>query len=415
MFSESSMGSFPWFITAVGIFVLSSVHGLDLKSFVKDHCSLQQSRRHQVELNCSNFKLSTTDVDYVQKSDFIFTNLTSAHFENCDIGIVNENFYSKLPNVEVLRFDKVNFTTSFATREFSLISPSKIFEFFIIEGSFTHTQCSNFLGSLPELKYFYIGSTLIDFKVMNSTFFQNNYNLNWISIQSVPLSSFEEGTFDNLMNLEYFYASKLNINFLPRNLFSKNTKLKSIRIEECNLIKVPELDYPKSINYLSLRSNNIKTLTTLSFKNLEHVSTLQLANNKIENFWLEVFDEMKNLTSLDLSNNFISDISKDHFWRIDNMTLIDLRLNNIEKTDLEEYNFANVMLYPTKSQNQQMQKIELEKSDLCGCGHVWAILAFTIAIMICSGGFLAWKYSISWKSVFCNKVESFEEDNSNLL
>lgn len=403
------MDSFPYLILAVGIIFLVSIHGFDLKGFVKDHCGLEQSRRHRVELKCSNFEFSKAVIDDIQANDFIITNLTKIHFENCDIGIVNDNFFAKFPKVELLRLDRVNFTTSPPTREFSLASPLKFVQIFITEGSITHTQCSNFLGSMPDLEHIYIGSTLIDFKVMDSNFFENNIKLYRISLYNLSFVSFEEGVFDNLQSLETIYFSKINLSYLPRNLFSKNQILKAVMIEDCNLIRVPELDYPKSLNHLSLKLNRIRSLTISSLKNMENVTILQLGSNQIENFWLEVFDEMKNLTNLDLSNNSITEISKDHFWRIDNMTLIDLRLNNIGKTDLEDYNYANVMLYPTKFQNQEVIKIELEKEDFCGCGHVWAVLVFTIVTTFCAGVFLAWKFSVTpWTEFLSYKMERFD-------
>lgn len=408
------------FFAAVGLSVLCyvcCVQGFDLKEFVKSYCTLESHRRERVELKCSNFKFSESVIDDIQSNDFIITNLTRVHFQNCDIGIVNDNFLAKFPHVEEFRFNNVIFTTSPPTRGFVLPSPLKVVDLVISEGRMTHTQNCNFLSAMPDLEYVHLGSIDVNFKTMDANFFQNNPKITWITLKNLSIVSFEEGIFDTLGELDGVYIYEVKLGFLPRALFTKNTKLKKVLLDHCSLDKVPELSYPKSLNTVSLSYNNITVITASSFKNMENVTTLKLNNNNIENFWLEVLDELKNLTAVDLSYNRITEISKDHFWRLEEMSFIDLRFNDIETTDLEEFVNVNVMLHPSRREEKEQEEDDDEhEAHGCGCGHAWAVLFLFLGIFGGGMGFIAWSSSVTrLKRVFGYKMNRMDEDNRNLL
>lgn len=387
-----------------------------MKEFVKSHCTLESSRRDRVELKCSNFKFSKSVVDDIQSNDFIISNLTRVHFQNCDIGIVNDNFFAKFPHVEEIRFNNVVFKTSPPTRGFVLPSPLKVTDLLITDGKMTHTQNCNFLRSMPDLEYVFFTSIDVDFKTMDGNFFQNNPKITWINLRNLSFVSFEEGVFDSIEELGGIYVTKVKLGYLPKSLFTRNTKLKDIYIENCGLEKVPELIYPKSLKSLILSHNNISTISIASFKHMENVTFLKLDNNNIGNFWLEAFDEMRNLTTLDLSNNKITEISKDHFWKLDEMILVDLRMNNIESTDLEEFSNVNVMLHPSIKDKLVADEEEDESSEHCSCGHAWTVLALFLSFLGCGIGFIAWSSSsTSLKRVFGYRMSRLDEDNRNLL
>lgn len=403
---------------AVGILFLCNacVQGFDLREFVKSYCTLESYRRDRVELKCSDFKFSQSVVDDIQSNDFIITNLTRVHFQNCDIGVVNDNFFAKFPLVEEFRLSNVIFTTSPPTRGFVLPSPLKIIDMVITEGRMTHTQNCNFLSAMPDLEYVHLGSVDVDFKTMDMNFFQNNPKISWISLKNLSFVGFEEGIFDTLGELGYMYIDKVKLEYIPTSILTKNTKLRILYLDHCGLKKVPELKYPKSLNSLSLSNNNITTISASSFKNMENVTVLKLDNNNIGNFWLETFDDLKNLTTVDLSNNKITEISKDHFWKLEEMALIDLRLNDIESTDLEEFVNVNVMLHPSKREKKFQEEIDFEKVDHCGCGHAWSVLLLFLGIFGGGIGIIAWNSSVTpLKRVFGYNMSRMDDDNRNLL
>lgn len=407
-------------LVAVGLLFVFIVYvdGFNLTKFVKKHCTLEPARRERIELKCSNFKFSEEDIEDIQSNDFIITNLTKMHFQHCDIGIVNDNFFAKFPLVEEFRFDSVFFSTTPNSKGFVLPSPLKVTDIIITDGKWTHTRNCNFLKSMPDLDFVHFGTVTMEHKIIDANFFQNNPKISWMTWRNIGIEEFEEGIFDGLQELVTLFIEGAVFKVLPRNLFAKATKLKILYLDNCYFNQVPDLIYPKSLSTLYLSFNNITTLTAQSFKNMENITSLKLDHNNIGNFWLEVFDEMKNLTVLDLSYNHITEISKDHFWKLEQMILIDLRFNDIKSTDLEEFASVNVMLHPSrkKETEEEYKTFNDKTNNHCGCGHAWAVLILFLGIFGGGIGLIAWTSSITkLKRVFGYRMNRMDEDDRNLL
>ncbi len=134
--------------------------------------------------------------------------------------------------------------------------------------------------------------------------------------------------FDEMPDLESFYAVDVQMKNLPTNSFKDCSKLKKIGLQKNDIAEIGnEFAVGCSSAFsIDLSSNEIKNLSPEIFKGLKSISVLNLDFNFIEIISEGVFDEMPDLSLLTLDFNKIAYIHSSAF--LNNLNLNSLVLSN---------------------------------------------------------------------------------------
>ncbi|CAC5402793.1 unnamed protein product [Mytilus coruscus] len=144
-------------------------------------------------------------------------------------------------------------------------------------------------------------------------------------MNSNPITTIEEGTFQNMPLLHRVLLQGCNISTIETGAF----------------MTLPNLQY------LYLDNNQITTIQKGAFKDLPALRYIWLYNNQITAIPRGIFDDLKALTNLDMQNNQITTIQHGAFQNLPALQILNLRGNNVTfvKNDTFEHNTNLQYLY----------------------------------------------------------------------
>lgn len=184
--------------------------------------------------------------------------------------------------------------------------------------------------------------------------------VNEISADAVELKEFEEGSLNNLKNVQRFSAKNNEITSLRKQEFhdlnmvkidlSKN---KLEKIVSNTFDKLPHLEYINlsgnkiatlekdwfadcdNLFMISLYENNIKRIDNDMFANLNptHYFTIKLGGNQIEDIESDAFNKAPRIAELTLHGNLIKKFDKDLLAKSEVVSLLDLGANQLKCLD----------------------------------------------------------------------------------
>ncbi|KAL5280655.1 hypothetical protein ACFFRR_004580 [Megaselia abdita] len=316
------------------------------KGFIQTKC---QVRNAESLIICSNFTLTIGDIYEIQTVDFNISSHQSIEFKNCNVGIVNENFFSKFPEALSMSFENCKILLSSSILP---VTPrlSKLINLSFHKSTIKDHLETNALKSLPELKTLYLNTIQLREKILDRYFLMNLSKLEQLSCYQCGFDRIQRGALDDLTNLTHFSYYNTNISYVHRNMFKRNKNLKTVEFYGNKLKRIPYNFFPKSVKTLMIEKNPIALLKEFQFKKLHFLETLFLDNNDIGNVHKRAFDGLKNLRTLSLSENNIKVLSKRHFKalvRLDSLRLRgnplgtftdkdwykDLRVNNVNVSE----------------------------------------------------------------------------------
>lgn len=331
----------------------------DVDEFLQTHCneetlqnSIYKSQEPEVELWCQNFNLTKTEMETIQRDDFVISDKRSILFSDGDIGYLNENFFSKFPNALIMDFMNV---TLDMTSPSNIISSKKhplhTLTFY------DHCKISNNRGThalrlLTELEHFFTYRIDVEFKIIDAKLFQGNRKLRVLSVMNGGFEDIEDGVLESLVNLEQVELV-MNLLKLPDDFLETKNKLKRFSLSG-NVSLKDKRGFPffrgcTDLEILILNENVIKHIDRYTFHHMWHLKALFLERNGIENFDLDTFDDLENLQRLSLNGNKLDYISMRHFTNLKKLNYLDLRHNFIKSCDLMKLEF--LFFYPQNVKN----------------------------------------------------------------
>lgn len=314
----------------------------DSYSFLFNFCN--SKRGSPSFLSCSNFKFSAKDVHDIQTSDFQISNDDFIHFESCDPGIVNENFFDKFPNAFSITFE--NCDLSFQSSKSSTSSRTLRLENLNIRNSrITNNKDSNALRYLPELKKLSLKKLRLEYKEFDSKIFRKLYNLTNFECFDCGIDKIKDGAFDDFENVEYFSIYDTKVSHLHHNVIYRMDKLKMFEFYGNEITEIPKDLFPESVVSINFGRNFIRKIEKNQFKDLNKLETLLLDNNFIEKVDKKAFKYVDNLKILKLNNNKIKRLDSKTFEYLRSLNELDLRGNDLNVHRIDFYNLNNVKVY----------------------------------------------------------------------
>lgn len=333
----------------------------DVNNFLQTHCneenlqnSIYKSQEPEVELWCQNFNFTETEIEAIQKLDFVISKKRSILFSDGNIGQLNENFFSKFPNALIMDF--MNVTLSMTSPNNSNSASSKKHPLqtltFYDHCKFSSNRGTHALRSLTELEHFFTYKIDVEFKIIDAKLFQGNKKLKVLSVMNGGFEDIEDGVLESLVELEQVELV-MNLLKLPDDFLEPKNKLKRFSLSG-NVSLKDKRGFPffrgcTDLEILILNENVIKHIDRYTFHHMWNLKAMFLDRNGIENFDLDTFDDLENLQRLSLAGNKIDYISKRHFANLKKLNYLDLRHNYIKSCDLMSLDF--LFFYPQSVKN----------------------------------------------------------------
>lgn len=279
-------------------------------------------------LNCFNFKFNSTEVHEIETSDFQISNDDFIHFESCDPGIVNQNFFSKFPNAFSITF--VNCDLSLKSSKTSIATKrSRLANLNIHNSRVANSKDSNAFRFLPELTKLSLKKLRLEYKEFDTELFRKLHNLTNFECYDCGIEKIKDGAFDDLEKIEFFSIYDTKVDHLHKNLIYRLDRLKMFEFYGNKLKDIPKDFFPSSIVSINFGRNFIKKLENNQFKSLGNLETLLLDNNLIEKIDEKAFKDIENLQILNLNNNKIGKLDAKTFSNLRNLKNLDLRGNGL--------------------------------------------------------------------------------------
>lgn len=351
-------------VVSVIILSITFCSAFDVDKFIGTYCnddtlqnSIYKSQEPEVELWCQNFNLTATEVKSIQMENFVISNKKSILFSDGNLGLLNENFFSKFPNALVMDFMNVtlNMTSSANNIMNAKKHPLQTLTFY------DHCKISNNRGTraltlLTELEYFFTYKIDVEFKIIDAELFHGNTKLKVLSVMNGGFEDIEDGVLESLVDLEQVELV-MNLLKLPHNFLEPKNKLKRFSLSG-NVSLKDKRGFPffrgcTDLEILILNENVIKHIDRYTFHHMWHLKALFLERNGIENFDLDTFDDLENLQRLSLAGNKIDFISMRHVANLRKLNYLDLRHNYIKTCDLMSLEF--LFFYPQNIKNNTMK------------------------------------------------------------
>ena len=192
----------------------------------------------------------------------------------------------------------------------------------------------------------------------------NNENVVCLDLSNTSISTFKNGVFKNLINMENLNLSSNQIVEIKDNLFVKNLKLKTISLRDNRIVNVNNeaflclnqleiLDLSlnqirklssgclvsKSLKSINFDWNKIDYMSSSAFYGLPNLMILRLDNNKITFLDDPIFAKSKKLKKLTLNNNYLRTFSTSLLLRSVDIRILKLKNNRILVID--SFTFLN--------------------------------------------------------------------------
>lgn len=312
-----------------------------VRNIIEAHC---QIRNADSLIICSNFTLAISDIYEIQTEDFNISSHKFIEFKNCNVGIVNENFFSKFPEALSMSFESCKVLLSSSILP---VTPriSKIRNLSFHTSTIKDHLKTNAFQSLPELHTLYLNMIHLKDKTLDRFLLMNLSKLEQLSCYQCGFDRIQRGALDDLTNLKHVSFYNTNLSYVHTNMFKRNKHLEIVEFYGNKLKKIPYNFFPKSVKTVMIEKNPIGFLRKNQLKKLHQLEVLFLDNNDIENVHKQAFDGLKNLRTLSLSENKIRELSKRHFKALERLSSLHLRgnpLGNFKNKDwfkvLEKWN-----------------------------------------------------------------------------
>lgn len=276
----------------------------------------------------------------VQSSDFQISNDDFIHFEKCDPGVVNANFFDKFPNAISMTFDDCDLSLKSSKSTMSTRRP-RLANLYIQNSRVTDNKDSNALQFLPELKKLSLKKLRLQNKEFDTNLFHKLYNLTNFECYDCGIEKIKDGAFDDWENVEYFSIYDTIVDRLPNNVVYRMDRLKMFEFYGNDLKDIPKDFFPHSVVSINFGHNSIRKLEKNQFNGLEKLETLLLDNNSIEKIDEKAFKYIEKLQILKLNNNKIGKLELKTFGDLGNLKELDLRGNALRLNRLDYDGLTN--------------------------------------------------------------------------
>ncbi|KAL5274107.1 Tl.2 family protein [Megaselia abdita] len=272
----------------------------------------------------------------IQNKDFVISEVKIIQFEDSNVGIVNENFFTKFPNAEEVIFkdSHLRLTSSFNATSHNSIYITNIS---FLNGFIGNNLRSNAFEKLSKLEEVTFDSVSFEYPELDTELFQGNKAIKVLKIANCNITSVDSKTFAKMSRLLSLTLSGNIFQNLPQELFENNFILESLFFES-NRVKRLQLNFfPETLKELSIRGNDIIFLTTNQFQNLSKLEFLDLSENKIQILSNTILTNHTSLKVLKLNNNNLKKISSDHFYMLPSLEELYLQRNSIQDIESEAF------------------------------------------------------------------------------
>lgn len=315
--------------------LIGRIIAFDAYSFLFNHCT--SKRGFPSFLTCSNFKFNAQEIHEIQTSDFQISNDDFIHFELCNPGIVNENFFDKFPNAFSITFDNCDLSLK-SSKKSTSTRRLRLANLHIHNSRVTDNKDSNAFKFLPELKKISLKKLRLEHREFDTKLFRKLYNLTNFECFDCGIEKIKDGAFDDFENVEFFSIYDTKVDHLNHNLIYKMDSLKMFEFYGNELADIPKDFFPHSVVSINLGRNFIKKLDKNQFKGLNKLETLLLDNNFIEKIDKKAFKYVENLQILKLNNNKLRRLHARTFCHLEDLKQLDLRGNDLRfhRNDYDE-------------------------------------------------------------------------------
>lgn len=307
-----------------------------LATFCQVYSSFIKNCNSDGEIFKCKVNFTAEELSDFQNTDFVVSELKTIQFEYSNVGIVNENFFTKFPNAVEMIFKNshLRLTSSFnPTSNNSIYIKKMSFE----NGFIGNNLMSNAFARLTKLEEVSFHTVGFEYAEIDNDLFQGNKAIQILKFSKCNITSVQSGTFAKMTNLKHLELSGNIFQNLPQELFKKNVNMESL-VFESNRLKRLQLDFfPESLRELSIRGNRLIFLTTNQFLNLSNLHYLDLSENKLKILSNTIFSNHTELKILKLNNNKLTKITSDHFYKLPSLEELYLQRNSI--TDIESETF----------------------------------------------------------------------------
>ncbi|XP_062590481.1 leucine-rich repeat-containing protein 15-like isoform X1 [Saccostrea cucullata] len=195
---------------------------------------------------------------------------------------------------------------------------------------FSQCELKSVPGPLP--------SSVADLRLSNNkitkimaTDFENNTNLQLLTLNENMISDVEYMAFATTSNLQELWLNNNKLTMIPRGLPIALEKLYMDQ-NEVHDIESGLFGKNASLETLSLNMNAVRQILSNSFSGLQNLSTIYLKGNNIQELVSGTFTDMSSLKEIDLSNNPLKRIQSKAFK--DLPSLHDLQMSYQEQSDV---------------------------------------------------------------------------------
>lgn len=301
----------------------------DVQKFLKTYC-----QENQNGLNCSYFYFNSSDSNDFQNSNFVISNAKEVNFSKCETGGVNENFFSKFPEAQRMRFYDCTVNLTSSTKSLGKPThPLKDLEFDY--SKVYNTRNVNAFKSLVDLKtitFSNLKSLITQSYIFDSTLLENNKKLLEINFANSSISRLSVDAFWKQVDLIKLTISETFLSDMESEWLKFNKKLETFIFESNHIKYIPaDMILPKTLMRLSFKNNEIIAVSEFNFVGLKKLVDLDLQRNHIEAVSESAFSDLSSLIILNLSENRIYDISKSHFKPLKSLNVLYINSNSIKQ------------------------------------------------------------------------------------
>ncbi|XP_034101380.2 relaxin receptor 2 isoform X1 [Drosophila albomicans] len=247
------------------------------------------------EILC-RFQQLTTLPAHLPNNNLVTLDLTGNSFD-----IINESFFSALPEVESLVL-KLCSIREIASHAFDRLAAVPLKTLYMDDNKLSRLP-EHFFAPGNQLRLLILARNRLS--SLNAGDFRHLQLLEELDLRGNLITEFGASVFGQLQNLEVLYLNENRLQQLQPGMFPTNLQhlhTLSLAQNQITSIAANTFTFPH-LRHLFLAGNQLSHIRDGTFCNLSYLQGLHLNENRIEKFDLHAFDCLENLSSLLLTGN----------------------------------------------------------------------------------------------------------------
>lgn len=282
---------------------------------------------------CERSNFTKQDLKDIQSEDFVISNKKHIYFRFANIGVFNDNFLRKFPNIKDITFQVSTLELGESTQSNQIHS----IRFWVCQIS--GTKNSNIFQKFDNLEKIYFEGNVFDSNILKNNLMGNIPNLKELILIDNSFLKISSDAFRG-SNIEKLHISSMTP--LPLDFLFGMKSLKMLNLHNLDLTEIPCKVIPENIESLSFRNNSIDNPNFKDCKFKKSLKYISLFQNKIKNLGEDTFKELQNVEKINLAYNRLTNFSKTYILSLKKLKYVILYGNYFDEENID---LGNIKLY----------------------------------------------------------------------